>query len=134
MGDPFLFLDEAEVFADGARGSYVVQESALTGHFKHAPVMPASLLLEALGQLGVFYLLNHPKAAEAAGGVVRAETIFFVSCDGVRCSRVCRPGDRLNLEVGARRLRAPLAAFCGSVAVAGEKAARAEELVLTFGA
>ena len=137
MGEPFLFLDEAELTAEGARGSYRVtgEEAALRGHFKHAPVMPASLMLEALGQLGVFFLLHDARASAAAGGgPVRPETIFFTSCDGIRCSRVCRPGDVLQMRLSIVRLRPPLATFSGAITVGPEKAVRAEELVLSFGA
>lgn len=136
MGAPFLFLEEAELTTHGARGRYRItgEEVALRGHFKHAPVMPASLMLEALGQLGVFYLLHAPEAASAAGGPVRADTIYFTSCDGIRCSRVCRPGDVLELQIKPLRLRAPLAAFSGAITVGSEKAARAEEIGLSFGA
>lgn len=137
MGEPFLFLDHAELTETGARGRYRItgNEPALRGHFKNSPVMPASLMLEALGQLGVFFLLHHAQARAAAGGEVRPETIFLSSCDGVRCSRFCRPGDELELEVTARRVRAPLAGFSGAVfAGARERAVRAEEIVLGFGA
>lgn len=137
MGEPFLFLDHAELTETGARGRYRIRgdEPALRGHFKHSPVMPASLMLEALGQLGVFFLLHHAQARAAAGGEVKPETIFLASCDGVRCSRFCRPGDELELEVTARRVRAPLAGFSGAVfAGARERAVRAEEIVLGFGA
>lgn len=137
MGAPFLFLDEAELMPDGARGTYLItgREEALRGHFKHGPVFPASLLLEALGQLGVFYLLQHPEAETAAGGPVAPASILFTACDGVRCTRVCGPGDRLELRVKVGRLKAPLALFAGQIVLAGtaERVARAEEFVLSFG-
>lgn len=136
MCPPFLFLDTAVLTDDGARGSYTItgRENALRGHFKHRPIMPASLMIEALGQLGVFFLLNHANAKQAAGGIVRPDSVFFVSCDGVRCSRVCQPGDQLNLKITAGRLRSPLVNFSGSITVATHRAVRAEEIVLSFGA
>ena len=139
IGEPFLFLDEAAVGAGGARGSYRItgEEFFLRGHFKGNPVMPASVMLEALGQLGVFWLLKGTQAAEALGGEGRRVdpgTIFFASCDGVRCHRVCKPGDVLELVVKPRRVKAPLAVLEGVIRVAGQKAVVAEEITLTFGA
>src|SRR3954468_20505489 len=57
---PFLFLNEASVSSSGANGKYKIsgQEFFLQGHFKDNPVMPASIMLEALGQLAVLYLLE----------------------------------------------------------------------------
>src|ERR1700734_362057 len=57
---PFLFLNEASVSSTGANGKYRIsgQEFFLQGHFKDNPVMPASIMLEALGQLAVLYLLE----------------------------------------------------------------------------
>jgi 3-hydroxyacyl-[acyl-carrier-protein] dehydratase len=129
-----MFLDEATVGPSGAQGRYTItgQEFFLVGHFKGNPVMPASVMLEALGQLGVFYLLTGLPAS-AAASPIDPTTIFFASCDGVRCHRVCRPGDVLELSIKPRRLKAPLAVLEGVIRVGGQKAVGAEEITLTFG-
>ena len=41
--------------------------------------------------------------------VVDHRTIFFTSCEGVRCHRVCKPGDVLSLSIKPKRLKSPLA-------------------------
>lgn len=130
---PFLFLNEAEVAESGASGKYKItgEEFFLKGHFKDNPVMPASIMLEALGQLGVFYLLTGMPAPE--GQQVGEGTIFFTSSDGVRCHRVCKPGDVLSLSMKPKRVKMPLAVFEGSIRVESEKAVVAEEITLTFG-
>ncbi len=130
---PFLFLDEARVGPAQATASYRItgQEFFLAGHFKNNPVMPGSIMLEALGQLGVLHLLAGLPVE--AGKVVAASTIFFASTDGVRCSRVCRPGDVLTLTLKPKRLKAPLATYTGHIRVGQEKAVVAEEITLTFG-
>ena len=130
---PFLFLDEARVSAAKAAASYRItgQEVFLQGHFKGNPVMPASLMLEALGQLGVWYLLAGLPVE--AGKTVDPATIFFASTDGVRCHRVCKPGDVLTLQLKPKRVKAPLAVFEGSIRVGQDKAVTAEEITLTFG-
>lgn len=131
---PFLFLNEARVSSIGATAKYRItgQEFFLQGHFKDNPVMPASVMLESLGQLGVLYLLEgHPPADP--GKVVGPDTIFFTSCEGVRCHRVCKPGDVLTLAIKPKRTKMPLATFEGSIRVGQEKAVVAEEITLTYG-
>src|SRR5690606_38646329 len=124
---PFLFLDEATLQQDHATGKYRIRgdEVFLAGHFPDNPVFPASLLLEALGQLGVLYLLE--KSFEEGALRVHPRSIYFASSQSVRCQRMCVPGDVLELTVKLKRMKHPLATFQGSIKVAGEKAAFAEE-------
>src|SRR5580698_2262397 len=130
---PFLFLNEASVSSNAANGKYKItgQEFFLQGHFKDNPVMPASIMLEALGQLAVLYLLEG--AAAESGKVISPHTIFFTGCEGVRAHRVCKPGDILTLSIKPKRMKMPLATFEGSIRVGQEKAVIAEEITLTFG-
>jgi acyl carrier protein len=130
---PFLFLNEASVSSTAANGKYKIsgQEFFLQGHFKDNPVMPASIMLEALGQLAVLYLLEG--APTEPGKVVSAQTIFFTGCEGVRAHRICRPGDILTLSIKPKRMKMPLATFEGSIRVGQEKAVIVEEVTLTFG-
>lgn len=130
---PFLFLNEASVGSQAASAKYRIsgQEFFLQGHFKDNPVMPASIMLESLGQLAVLFLLEG--GAGEPGKVVSPQTIFFTSCEGVRCHRMCKPGDVLSLSIKPKRLKAPLATFEGIIRVGQDKAAIAEEITLTFG-
>jgi 3-hydroxyacyl-[acyl-carrier-protein] dehydratase len=130
---PFLFLNEASVSSSGANGKYKIsgQEFFLQGHFKDNPVLPASIMLEALGQLAVLYLLEG--AAPEPGKVISASLIYFTGCEGVRAHRKCVPGDILTLSIKPKRMKMPLATFEGMIRVGQEKAAIAEEITLTFG-
>src|SRR6202142_1405451 len=130
---PFLFLNEASVSSTAANGKYKItgQEFFLQGHFKDNPVMPASIMLEALGQLAVLYLLEGH--IPEPGKAVNPNTIFFTGCEGVRAHRVCRPGDILTLSIKPKRMKMPLATFEGAIRVGQEKAVIAEEITLTFG-
>lgn len=130
---PFLFLEEANISTSSASGTYriVGDEVFLDGHFKDNPVFPASLMLEALGQLAVLFLLQAENPD--LEGKVDASKILFTGCDGVRCHRICRPGDVLKLGIKPKRLRMPIATFEGSIRVGQERAAVAEEINLTFG-
>jgi len=114
-------------------GKYKItgQEFFLQGHFKDNPVLPASIMLEALGQLAVLFLLEG--MAVEPGKVVSPQTIFFTGCEGVRAHRVCKPGDILTLSIKPKRMKMPLATFEGAIRVGQEKAAIAEEITLTFG-
>ena len=130
---PFLFLNEAAVNSASANGKYRITgaEFFLQGHFKNNPVMPASIMLEALGQLAVLYILE--ALPVEAGKVADPSTIFFTGCEGVRAHRVCKPGDLLALTIKPKRIKMPLATFEGSIRVGKEKVVMAEEITLTFG-
>ena len=90
---PFLFIDSAKIIDGVFTASYKIRgsEDFLQGHFKNNPVFPASIMIEALGQVGVLYLLK--SGADELKREVRPDSIYFTSCDGVRCHRVCKPGD-----------------------------------------
>jgi len=130
---PFLFLNEASVSSTSANGKYKItgQEFFLQGHFKDNPVMPASIMLEALGQLGVLYLLEG--APTEPGKVVSPQTIYFTGCEGVRAHRICKPGEILTLSIKPKRMKMPLATFEGAIRVGQDKAVIVEELTLTYG-
>jgi 3-hydroxyacyl-[acyl-carrier-protein] dehydratase len=87
-------------------------------------------MLEALGQLAVLFLFK-AKRPEITGPLSPAR-VFFTSCDGVRCQRVCRPQDILTLVVKPKRIKHPLAMFRGYITCGNEKVAFAEEICLTF--
>jgi 3-hydroxyacyl-[acyl-carrier-protein] dehydratase len=129
---PFLFLQEARINGETAEGTFHISgdEVFFEGHFPANPVFPASLMVEALGQLAVLFMLQseHP----AFEGVVDPTSIFFVSCDGVRCHKVCRPGDTLMLQVRMRKVHEPIAQFEGTITCNGHRVAKAEEISLTY--
>lgn len=129
---PFLFLQEARINGMSAEGSYHISgdEAFLEGHFKDNPVFPASLMLEALGQLAVLFMLK--SEATDFGGRVKPDSIFFVSCDGVRCHKMCGPQDVLQLKITLKKVHAPLAQFEGAILCRGSRVAKAEEISLTF--
>ena len=129
---PFLFIDEAEINGTQITAKYKIKpdEVFFEGHFKGNPVFPGTLMLEALGQLGVLYLLTSENPD--LGGKVDATKIYFISSDGGRCQRICRPNDLLEFSVKVDKLRLPVARFSGKMSVGGEKAASAESMTLTF--
>ncbi len=130
---PFLFLQEARINGEYAEGSYHISgdEAFLEGHFKGNPVFPASLMIEALGQLAVLFLLKSGSVAQD-GPEVDPASVYFVGGDGIRCHRVCRPHDTLQMKVRLKKVHEPLAQFEGSIFSNGSRVARAEEISLTF--
>ena len=130
--EPFLFLESVTLEGDEVRGDYTISgnEYFLEGHFKSQPIFPASIMIEALGQLCVFFLLKGEYAGLAEK--VDPKTIFFTSCDGVKCRRICKPGDKLTMTVKVARMRHPLACFSGEISVGGQKTATADEIKLAF--
>ena len=130
--EPFLFLETAKIDGKVATATYKISgnEYFLEGHFKENPVFPASIMIEALGQLCVFFLLKGDNSSLSSK--VDPNTIFFTSCDGVKCRRICKPGDKLTMKVQVSRIRHPLACFQGEITVEGERTAHAEEIKLAF--
>ena len=130
--EPFLFLESAKIDGSEAIATYKIagNEYFLEGHFKENPVFPASIMIEALGQLCVFFLLKGENAALKEK--VDPNTIFFTSCDGVKCRRICKPGDTLSMKIKVARIRHPLACFQGEITVNKEKTSTAEEIKLAF--
>lgn len=130
--EPFFFLEEVTIDGDEARGNYKItgNEYFLEGHFKEQPVFPASIMIEALGQMCVFFLLQGNPVGLSEK--VDPRTIFFTACDGIKCRRVCKPGDILSMSVKLERIRHPLACFSGEINVVGQKTAHAGEIKLAF--
>ena len=130
--EPFLFLQDVTIDGEQARGDYKItgNEYFLEGHFKEQPVFPASIMIEALGQLCVFFLLQGSHAGLSQK--VNPSSIFFTACDGIKCRRICKPGDVLSMSVKVERVRHPLACFSGEILVNGQKTASAREIKLAF--
>jgi len=130
--EPFLFLESVTIDGDEARGDYKItgNEYFLEGHFKEQPVFPASIMIEALGQMCVFFLLQGTHSALSRK--VKTDSIFFTACDGIKCRRICKPDDVLSMSVKVSRIRHPLACFSGEILVNGQKTAQAAEIKLAF--
>ena len=131
-GEPFLFIDSAEIGIGVAKMRYKIRDDEyfFKGHFKGNPVFPGTLMFEAIGQLGVLYLLSSDDPAIEKP--VDKEKIFFMSSDNARCTRICRPGETLDIDLKVSRIRRPLFFFEGKSSVNGERAALVEKVTLTF--
>lgn len=128
---PFLFLDSVAIDSQRAEGAYRITGAEAVGHFAENPVFPASLMIEALGQLACAWLLSHLET-ERGLEIRRRTEMFFVGLEQVKCRRVCVPGETLHLVIEPEKIREPLAYFRGSITVGGEKTASCASLALSF--
>ena len=130
---PFLFLDRAEIRGDQVKATYLFRgdESFFAGHFRDEPIVPASIVYEALGQAGCLWVLEQvPRRLSLS---LPANHVLFAGMDEARFSRRAKPGDEITLELEMSRLRAPLVVFNGRVTLQGQPLARVEGLTLAFG-
>ncbi len=130
---PFLFLDEAEIEGDTIRAKYKVtgDETFLEGHFKGNPIMPASIVFEAIGQAACLWVLEG--SPEETRANLQSNEVLFASMEEAYFYRRARPGALLEVGAALGRLRAPLALLRGGAPIGGEKLAQIENLKLAFG-
>lgn len=120
---PFLFVDriiELEKYTRAVGLKFVTHdEPFFPGHFPTHPVMPAVLVLEAMGQVAgvlAFYSLG------GRGGHIP----LFTGIDHARFRGQVGPGDRLRLEVEVTRRRGDRYwQFVGTASVEGKLVAEA---------
>ena len=130
---PFLFLDKAEIHGDIVRASYVFRgdEFFFAGHFVNDPVVPASIVYEALGQAACLWILEQVPVRLTQA--LATNQVLFVGMEEARFHRRAKPGDRIDLTLTLSRLRAPLAVFAGQVHVTQQLLAKVDGLTLAFG-
>jgi 3-hydroxyacyl-[acyl-carrier-protein] dehydratase len=67
-----------------------LMDTYFEGHYRQQPIMPATLIIEALAQVGgMLNTLNHNGAVE----------MVLMLVDGVKMTRPTRQGDLLTLEI-----------------------------------
>jgi acyl carrier protein len=130
---PFLFLDKAEMQGDTVRAAYLFRgdESFFSGHFLNDPVVPASIVYEALGQACCLWVLEQVPAR--LQHTLATNQVLFVGMDEARFLRRAKPNDEILISMTMTRLRAPLAIFSGEVKVQSQVLARVKGLTLAFG-
>jgi len=67
-----------------------ISEDFFTHHFPHAPIMPGTLITEALVQLADWIIREHSDFRQMG---------MAVSFDKLKFHRMAQPGDQLRLEV-----------------------------------
>lgn len=130
---PFMFLDSAEIQGQTVRANYLFKgdEFFFSGHFKDSPVVPASIVCEALGQAGCLWLVECVQQELSLD--IHIKDLLFVGMEALRFHKRLLPGDQIQIDLQLTRIRSPLAVFEGTVKAGGQLVARLESLTLAFG-
>lgn len=123
---PFLFVDRAEIGADGTRAwgmhAFRAGEAYFEGHFPDEPIVPGVVLLEFVAQTANL-LLSH-RAGRRVNG-------YLVGVDEARFNRSVRPGDTVVADVRLGDARAErVVGFKASVLLDGRRCMRASVNIL----
>jgi len=113
---PFLFVDRITEFEVDKRIVGIKNVSLNERHLSHAtngsPVLPPTILTEAVAQVGAIMILSKPEH--------RDKLIFFMGIERVRYRRPVRPGDVVVIEAMAKRLRSRMGLLRGVATVDGK--------------
>jgi 3-hydroxyacyl-[acyl-carrier-protein] dehydratase len=113
---PFLLVDRITSFEPDKRivgiKNVSLNERYLTHQHGQEPVLPATILTEAVAQVGAILILAKPENRE--------RLIFFMGIERVRYRRPVHPGDVVEIEALVRRLRSRMGVLRGIARVNGE--------------
>lgn len=112
---PFLFVDRITELEPDKRIVGIKNVTSDERYFIAGPggipVLPASILTEAMAQVGAVLVLSKPEN--------RSRLVYFMGIDRVRYRRPVRAGDTVELEGIVIRLRAKMGSFRGVARVDG---------------
>jgi 3-hydroxyacyl-[acyl-carrier-protein] dehydratase len=113
---PFLLVDRITEFEPDKRVVGIKNisrnEHLLSSTHGDDPVLPPTILTEAIAQVGAILILAKPENRE--------KLIFFMGIDRVRYKRPVRPGDTVVVEALVRRLRSRMGMLKGVARVDGK--------------
>lgn len=113
---PFLLVDRITEFEQDKRIVGIKNVSLNERHLSHtpgeAPVVPPTILTEAVAQVGAILILAKPENRE--------KLIFFMGIDRVRYKRPVHPGDVVEIEATVLRLRSRMGVLRGVARVNGK--------------
>jgi 3-hydroxyacyl-[acyl-carrier-protein] dehydratase len=113
---PFLLVDRITEFEPDTRivgiKNVTLNERYLAHTEGEAPVMPPTILTEAVAQVGAILILAKPEN--------RQKLIYFRSIERVRFRKPVHPGDVVEIEARVRRLRSRMGQLQGVARVNGE--------------
>jgi 3-hydroxyacyl-[acyl-carrier-protein] dehydratase len=115
---PFLLVDRITEIEQDKRivgiKNVSLNERYLARTPGHAPVLPPTVLTEAVGQVGAILILAKPEN--------RDKLIFFMGMERVRYKRPVGPGDVVEIEARVHRLRSRMGVLHGVARVDGKVA------------
>ncbi len=115
---PFLLVDRITEFEPDKRIVGIKNVTYNERYLWHAgdgrPVMPPTILTEAVAQVGAIMILAKPENRE--------KLIFFMGIEKVRYRRPVHAGDQVQIEAIVRRLRSKMGMLRGIARVDGKVA------------
>jgi 3-hydroxyacyl-[acyl-carrier-protein] dehydratase len=112
---PFLLVDRITEFEPDRRivgiKNVSLNERYLAHRHGEAPVLPPTILTEAVAQVGAIMILAKPEN--------RQKLIYFMGIERVRYRRPVHPGDVVEIEAVVRRLRTRMGQLRGIARVEG---------------
>jgi 3-hydroxyacyl-[acyl-carrier-protein] dehydratase len=113
---PFLLVDRITELEQDKRIVGIKNVSLNERYLAHAegepPVLPPTILTEAVAQVGAIMILAKPENRE--------KLIYFMGIERVRYRRPVRPGDVVIIEATVRRLRSRMGVLRGIARVGHE--------------
>jgi len=113
---PFLLVDRITEFEADKRivgiKNVTLNERYLAHQPGEAPVLPPTILTEAIAQVGAIMILAKPEN--------RQKLIYFMGIERVRYRRPVHPGDQVVIEAVVRRLRSRMGVLRGVARVEGK--------------
>jgi 3-hydroxyacyl-[acyl-carrier-protein] dehydratase len=115
---PFLLVDRITEFEPDKRIVGIKNVSLNERYLAHvpdgSPVLPPTILTEAVAQVGAIMILAKPENRE--------KLIVFMGIERVRYRRQVHPGDVVEIEALVRRLRSRMGSLHGIARVDGKVA------------
>ncbi len=112
---PFLLVDRITEFEPDKRIVGIKNVSLNERYLAHTPgqppVLPPTILTEAVAQVGAIMILAKPEN--------RQKLIYFMGIERVRYRRPVHPGDVVEIEALVRRLRSRMGVLHGIARVDG---------------
>lgn len=112
---PFLLVDRVTDFEPDRRIVGIKNVSLNERYLWHdeqgPPVLPPTILTEAIAQVGAILILAKPENRE--------KLIFFMGIERVRYRRKVHPGDTVEIEAVVKRLRSRMGVLSGAARVNG---------------
>jgi 3-hydroxyacyl-[acyl-carrier-protein] dehydratase len=112
---PFLLVDRITEFEVDKRivgiKNVSLNERYLSHEVNGSPVLPPTILTEAIAQVGAIMILAKPEN--------RQRLIYFMGIEKVRYRRAARPGDVVEIEATVLRLRSRMGMLHGAARVDG---------------
>jgi 3-hydroxyacyl-[acyl-carrier-protein] dehydratase len=113
---PFLLVDRITEFERDRRIVGIKNVSLNERYLAHPPnerpVLPPTILTEAVAQVGAIMILSKPEN--------RDKLIYFMGIERVRFRRAVHPGDVVVIEATVKRLRSRMGVLRGVARVNGE--------------